>query len=68
MNTAPVVVATHNDALVSRFTHRQLRLEQSSVRIFDPAGVSQPASPYAMPTGGTTAGGTTAGGTTGGAA
>ncbi|MBI2253262.1 MAG: cell division ATP-binding protein FtsE [Proteobacteria bacterium] len=35
-----VVVATHNDALVSRFTHRQLRLEQSSVRVFDPAGVA----------------------------
>ena len=32
-----VVVATHNDSLVSRFSHRQLRLEQSSVRIFDPA-------------------------------
>jgi cell division transport system ATP-binding protein len=39
-----VVVATHNDALVSRFTHRQLRLEQSSVRLFDPAGFGQPAS------------------------
>lgn len=36
-----VVVATHNDALVSRFTHRQLRLEQSSVRIFDPTGGAQ---------------------------
>ena len=32
-----VVVATHNDSLVSRFSHRQLRLEQNSVRIFDPA-------------------------------
>lgn len=32
-----VVVATHNDSLVSRFTHRQLRLEQNSVRVFDPA-------------------------------
>ncbi|MBK8161166.1 MAG: cell division ATP-binding protein FtsE [Rhodospirillaceae bacterium] len=56
-----VVVATHNDALVSRFTHRQLRLEQSSVRIFDPAGVSQPNSPYAMPPGAVPAGTTMAG-------
>lgn len=47
-----VVVATHNDALVSRFTHRQLRLEQSTVRIFDPAQPGPgrgPQSPYAMP-------------------
>ncbi|WP_407644224.1 cell division ATP-binding protein FtsE [Dongia mobilis] len=40
-----VVVATHNDSLVSRFTHRQLRLEQNSLRVFDPAqpGRSRPA-------------------------
>ena len=31
-----VVVATHNDTLVGRFTHRQLRIEHGSIRIFDP--------------------------------
>jgi len=31
-----VVVATHNDRLVSRFTHRQLRIEHNPVRAFDP--------------------------------
>ena len=31
-----VVVATHNEALVSRFRHRQLRIENHSLRRFDP--------------------------------
>ncbi|MDY0881254.1 cell division ATP-binding protein FtsE [Dongia soli] len=31
-----VVIATHNDRLVSRFTHRQLRIENNTVRAFDP--------------------------------
>ena len=31
-----VVVATHNEALVSRFRHRQLRIENHSLRAFDP--------------------------------
>jgi len=31
-----VVIATHNDTLVSRFNHRQLRIESSSIRVFDP--------------------------------
>jgi cell division transport system ATP-binding protein len=31
-----VVIATHNEGLVSRFVHPQLRLEQARVRIFDP--------------------------------
>jgi cell division transport system ATP-binding protein len=31
-----VVIATHNDTLVSRFSHRQLRIEDGSIRVFDP--------------------------------
>jgi cell division transport system ATP-binding protein len=31
-----VVIATHNEGLVSRFVHPQLRLEQARVRVFDP--------------------------------
>jgi cell division transport system ATP-binding protein len=43
-----VVIATHNDTLVSRFSHRQLRIESASIRVFDPRpmtaypGASQP--------------------------
>jgi cell division transport system ATP-binding protein len=36
-----VVIATHNDGLVSRFTHRQLRIDGGTVRVFDPARRSQ---------------------------
>ena len=36
-----VVIATHNDGLVSRFTHRQLRIDGCTVRVFDPARRSQ---------------------------
>jgi cell division transport system ATP-binding protein len=32
-----VVVATHNEALVARFRHRQLRIEDHSLRATDPA-------------------------------
>jgi cell division transport system ATP-binding protein len=32
-----VVVATHNEALVARFRHRQLRIEDHSLRAIDPA-------------------------------
>ncbi len=32
-----VVIATHNDGLVNRFTHRQLRIESATVRVFDPS-------------------------------
>jgi len=35
-----VVIATHNDHLVNRFNHRQLRIEHGTVRAFDP-GVPQ---------------------------
>ncbi len=35
-----VVVATHNDTLVGRFTHRQLRIEHGSIRVFDPNPMS----------------------------
>jgi cell division transport system ATP-binding protein len=31
-----VLIATHNDTLVSRFNHRQLRIEENSIRVFDP--------------------------------
>jgi cell division transport system ATP-binding protein len=33
-----VVIATHNDGLVNRFTHRQLRIDGGSVRVIDPRG------------------------------
>jgi cell division transport system ATP-binding protein len=33
-----VVVATHNESLVARFRHRQLRIESQSLRVVDPAG------------------------------
>jgi len=36
-----VVVATHNDHLVSRFNHRQLRIEQGTVRAFDPVSAAR---------------------------
>lgn len=32
-----VVIATHNDGLVNRFSHRQLRIDGGTVRVFDPA-------------------------------
>jgi cell division transport system ATP-binding protein len=32
-----VVIATHNDGLVNRFSHRQLRIDSGTVRVFDPA-------------------------------
>jgi cell division transport system ATP-binding protein len=32
-----IVVATHNESLVSRFRHRQLRIENHTLRAFDPA-------------------------------
>jgi hypothetical protein len=31
-----VVVATHNEGLVGRFTHRQLRIAQGTVKLVDP--------------------------------
>jgi hypothetical protein len=31
-----VVVATHNEGLVGRFTHRQLRITQGTVKLVDP--------------------------------
>jgi cell division transport system ATP-binding protein len=31
-----VVIATHNDGLVNRFNHRQLRLEGGALRAVDP--------------------------------
>jgi cell division transport system ATP-binding protein len=31
-----VLIATHNDTLVSRFNHRQIRIEDNSIRVFDP--------------------------------
>lgn len=33
-----VVVATHNESLVARFRHRQLRIENQGLRTVDPAG------------------------------
>jgi cell division transport system ATP-binding protein len=48
-----VVIATHNDTLVSRFSHRQLRIEDGSIRVFDPRPMTaypQP-SPPAQPGG-----------------
>jgi cell division transport system ATP-binding protein len=56
-----VMIATHNDTLVSRFSHRQLRIEEGSIRVFDPrpmtafpstvpaAAGAQPASPARRP-------------------
>ncbi len=32
-----VVIATHNDGLVNRFSHRQLRIDGGSVRVIDPS-------------------------------
>ena len=32
-----VVIATHNEGLVGRFTHRQLRIANGTVRLVDPA-------------------------------
>jgi len=40
-----VVIATHNDTLVSRFSHRQLRIESGSIRVFDP----RPMTNYPIP-------------------
>ena len=40
-----VVIATHNDTLVSRFSHRQLRIENSSIRVFDPRPMTSYPSP-----------------------
>ncbi|HVO03914.1 MAG TPA: cell division ATP-binding protein FtsE [Candidatus Cybelea sp.] len=48
-----VVIATHNDTLVSRFSHRQLRIESSSIRVFDPRPMT--AYPSAPPAGGVAA-------------
>jgi cell division transport system ATP-binding protein len=36
-----VVIATHNDHLVNRFSHRQLRIEHGTVRAFDPGVVQR---------------------------
>ena len=45
-----VVIATHNDTLVSRFSHRQLRIEEGSIRVFDPRPMtSYPAPSQAAP-------------------
>ncbi|HJT14305.1 MAG TPA: cell division ATP-binding protein FtsE, partial [Dongiaceae bacterium] len=33
-----VVIATHNEGLVGRFTHRQLRIAQGTVKLVDPSG------------------------------
>jgi cell division transport system ATP-binding protein len=43
-----VVVATHNESLVARFHHRQLRIEGHSLRAFDPANLG-PADDEAAP-------------------
>jgi cell division transport system ATP-binding protein len=43
-----VLIATHNDTLVSRFNHRQLRIEENSIRVFDPRPMT-PYSPAAQP-------------------
>jgi cell division transport system ATP-binding protein len=40
-----VVIATHNDTLVSRFSHRQLRIENGSIRVFDPRPMTAHAAP-----------------------
>ena len=40
-----VVIATHNDTLVSRFSHRQLRIEDGSIRVFDPRPMTAYPSP-----------------------
>ena len=56
-----VVIATHNDTLVSRFSHRQLRIEDGSIRVFDPrpmtAFPSSPAATTPAPAPGTTVAG-----------
>jgi len=44
-----VVIATHNDHLVSRFSHRQLRIEQGTVRAFDPGIAPRPNRPQNSP-------------------
>jgi len=33
-----VVIATHNEGLVGRFSHRQLRIAQGTVKLVDPGG------------------------------
>jgi cell division transport system ATP-binding protein len=33
-----VVIATHNEGLVGRFSHRQLRIGQGTVKLVDPSG------------------------------
>jgi cell division transport system ATP-binding protein len=43
-----VVIATHNEGLVGRFSHRQLRIENGTVRPADPAA-AQPAPAVAQP-------------------
>jgi cell division transport system ATP-binding protein len=43
-----VVIATHNEGLVGRFSHRQLRIENGTVRPADPAA-AQPAQAAAQP-------------------
>jgi cell division transport system ATP-binding protein len=35
-----VVVATHNEGLVGRFTHRQLRITEGTVKLVDPGAQS----------------------------
>jgi cell division transport system ATP-binding protein len=45
-----VVIATHNDTLVSRFSHRQLRIEDGSIRVFDPRPMTAfPSTPASTP-------------------
>jgi len=43
-----VVIATHNDQLVNRFNHRQLRIEHGTVRAFDPGSPGRPTRPPAQ--------------------
>jgi cell division transport system ATP-binding protein len=38
-----VVIATHNEGLVGRFSHRQLRIAQGTVKLVDPSGQPIPA-------------------------
>ena len=45
-----VVIATHNDTLVSRFNHRQLRIESNSIRVFDPRPMTTFPTASASPT------------------
>ena len=46
-----VVVATHNESLVAQFHHRQLRIEDHSLRAFDALAESAPGAASASGTG-----------------